>query len=137
MSEELERVLELVANGRLTPDEAAPIIEALTAAQRPAPGDRIAAAYAKVDEVRNRVDGIRQAFTGAGARRLRIRVTERGRQVVNLNIPLGFVDAALGAVPGISDEQGVRIREAIRGGQVGPIVDVENEDGDTVLITIE
>jgi SHOCT-like protein len=138
MSEELERVLELVANGRLTPDEAAPIIEALTAAQHRTAGDRIAAAYAKVDEVRNRVDGIRQTFMGAaGARRLRIRITERGRQVVNLNIPLGFVDAALGAVPGISDEQSVRIREAIRGGQIGPIVDVEDEDGDTVLITVE
>jgi hypothetical protein len=137
MSDELERVLELVANGRLTPDEAAPIIEALTAAHRRTADDRIAAAHAKVDEVRNRVDGIRQALTGGGARRLRIRITERGRQVVNLNIPLGFVDAALGAVPGISDEQSVRIREAIRGGQVGPIVDVEDENGDTVLITVE
>lgn len=137
MSGELERVLELVANGRLTPEEAAPIIEALTAAQRPSPADRIAAAYAKVDEVRDRVNGIRQALTGAGTHRLRIRVTERGRQVVNLHIPLGFVDAALGAIPGIGDEQGNRIREAIRSGQVGPIVDVEDEDGDTVLITIE
>jgi hypothetical protein len=137
MSEELERVLELVANGRLTPEEAAPIIEALTAARRQTVSDQIAAAYAKVDEVRDRVNGVRQALTGAGTRKLRIRITERGRQVVNLNIPLGFVDAALGAVPGISEEQGVRIREAIRGGQVGPIVDVEDEDGDTVLITVE
>jgi hypothetical protein len=129
MSEELERVLELVANGRLTPEEAAPIIEALTA-QRTSAADRIAAAY-------DQVDGVRRSFTDPRGRKLRIRVTERGRQVVNLNIPLGFVDAALGAVPGISEEQGVRIREAIRGGQVGPIVDVEDEDGDTVLITVE
>jgi hypothetical protein len=136
MSEELERVLELVANGRLTPEEAAPIIEALTT-QRISAADQIAAAYARVDEARERVDGIRKTFSGIGGRKLRIRITERGRQVVNLNIPLGFVDVALGAVPGISEEQTVRIREAIRGGQVGPIVDVEDEDGDTVLITVE
>jgi hypothetical protein len=136
LSEELERGLELVANGLLTTEEAAPIIEALTT-QRISAADQIAAAYARVDEARERVDGIRKTFSGIGGRKLRIRITERGRQVVNLNIPLGFVDVALGAVPGISEEQTVRIREAIRGGQVGPIVDVEDEDGDTVLITVE
>jgi hypothetical protein len=137
VSDEIERVLELVASGRLTPEEAAQIIEALTAARRPAVGDRIAAAYAKVEEARQRVDGLRQAGGGRGARRLRIRVTEHGRQVVNLNIPLGFVDAALGAVPGIGEEQSARIRDAIRAGQVGPILDVEDEDGDGVLIAVE
>jgi hypothetical protein len=137
MSEEIERILELVANGRLTPDEAAPIIEALTAARRPSVADRLSAAYAKVDEARERIDAFRQAAGARGARRLRIRVTEHGRQVVNLNIPLGFVDAALGAVPGISDEQGARIRDAIRAGQVGPILDVEDKDGDAVLISVE
>jgi hypothetical protein len=137
MSDEIERVLELVANGRLTPDEAAPIIEALTSVRRPSVADRLSAAYAKVDGARERVNGIRQAVGDRGARRLRIRITEHGRQVVNLNIPLGFVDAALGAVPGLSDEQGARIRDAIRAGQIGPILDVEDEDGDAVLITVE
>jgi polyhydroxyalkanoate synthesis regulator phasin len=137
VSEELERVLELVAKGRLTPEEAAPIIEALTRAWRGPASDPIAAARAKVEEARDRVDGIRRTFADAGAGRLRIRVTERGRQVVNLNIPLGFVDAALGGVPGLSEEQSDGIRQAIRGGHIGPIIDVEDEDGDSVLISVE
>jgi hypothetical protein len=137
MSDEIERILKLVADGHLTPDEAAPIIEALTSARRPSVADRLSTAYAKVNEARERVDAIRHAVTGQTTRRLRIRITEHGRQVVNLNIPLGFVDAALGAVPGISDEQGHRIRNAIQAGQVGPILDVEDEDGDGVLIAVE
>jgi hypothetical protein len=137
MSEEIERVLELVVSGRLTPDEAAPIIEALTSARRPSVADQVSTARSKVGEARERIDAVRQAIGGRRARRLRIRVTEHGRQVVNLNIPLGFVDAALGSVPGISDEQGARIREAIHAGHVGPILDVEDEDGDGVLIAVE
>ena len=43
-------------------------------------------------------------------RQLRIRITEHGRQVVNLRIPIGFVDAALGIVPGIGGEQSERRR---------------------------
>ena len=136
MSEEIERILELVAEGRLTPDEAAPIIEALTSAGRPRV-DQLSMARAKVGEARERIAAVRQAVGGRSARRLRIRVTEHGRQVVNLNIPLGFVDAALGSVPGISDEEGARIREAIHAGHVGPILDVEDEDGDGVLIAVE
>src|SRR5918992_4286919 len=124
MSGEIERVLQLVAEGRITPDEAAPIIEALTSARRPSVADQLSMARARVGEARERIDAVRQAISGRGARRLRIRVTEHGRQVVNLNIPLGFVDAALGTVPGISAEQGARIREAINAGHVGPILDV-------------
>lgn len=138
MSGELERVLQLVADGHLTPDEAAPIIEALTGARRSV-GDRISEARTMVHEARERVSEARErveAIAGRG-RRLRIRITEHGRQVVNLNIPLGFVDAALGVVPGISEEQGARIRSAIDAGQVGPIIDIEDEDGDAVLITVE
>jgi hypothetical protein len=40
-------------------------------------------------------------------------------------------------VPGISQEQGDQIREAIAAHMTGPIVDVEDEDGDGVLITLE
>jgi hypothetical protein len=139
MSDELERVLELVANGRLTPEEAAPIIEALTAARRPGIADRILAARDRVHEARERVHEARESIDEAigRGRRLRIRITEHGRQVVNLNIPLGFVDAAIGVVPGISAEQGARIRHAIDAGQVGPILDIEDEDGDAVLIAVE
>ena len=41
MSEELETVLRLVADGTLTPEQAAPIIDALTRAERTAGRDRV------------------------------------------------------------------------------------------------
>ena len=69
---------------------------------------------------------------------LRIRVTEHGRQVVNLRIPIGFVDAALRFVPGLGGDQAARIRDAVRAGAVGPIIDVEDADGEGgVLISVE
>lgn len=124
MPEGLETVLRLVADGTLTPEEAAPIIEALG---RTAPSPRTGATDAPADE----------DPSGRGGRRLRIRVTEHGRQIVNLRIPIGFVDGALDFVPGLGGEQSRRIREAVKAGTVGPIVDVEEADGSGVLISVE
>ena len=122
MADELSIVLRLVADGRISPGEAAPLIEALgrepAAREDPAP-----------------VPALRR--TGNDPRRLRIRVKERGRQVVNLQIPLTFADTALRMVPGLSSEQGSRIRAAIATGTAGTILDIEDEDGDGVLITTE
>ncbi|HYI68044.1 MAG TPA: hypothetical protein VEW95_14075 [Candidatus Limnocylindrales bacterium] len=150
MSEELETVLRLVANGTLTPEQAAPIIEALTRAERAAPEadrlhSRIERSVARAQRAAERVhDRFEQAHAradepGAGGRgrQLRIRVTEHGRQVVNLRIPIGFVDTALKFVPGIGGDQSERIRDAVAAGAVGPIVDVEDPDGSGVLISLE
>ena len=151
MSEELETVLRLVADGTLTPEQASPIIEALTRAEREIGGrpglhDRLERSISRVqrtaERARERFDeaaarsGERTPGEGGG-RQLRIRVTEHGRQVVNLRIPIGFVDAALTFVPGIGGDQSDRIREAVRAGAVGPIIDVEDKDGDGVLISVE
>lgn len=118
---ELDTILRLVAEGHLTPDEAAPIIEALgsTAEDGPAAPEAPAA----------------QAATKG--RHIRIKVSEHGRQVVNLRIPLPFAEMALRMVPGLSGDQAARIRGAIDAGSIGPIIDVEDPDGDTVLITVE
>jgi hypothetical protein len=123
MPEELDTILRLVAEGTLSPDEAAPIIAALA---RPARRDS------------RRGEGSPEPAETAGASglRLRIRVTEGGRQVVNLRIPIGFVDAALRFVPGLGGDQAERIRDAVRAGAVGPILDVD-DDGDGVLISVE
>jgi hypothetical protein len=148
MSEELETILRLVADGRLTPEEAAPIIDALTRAERPSPpADRrervgaIAMAQAAVDEARARIDetlsSVRDSPGHRAGRQLRIRVTEHGRQVVNLRIPIGFVDAALQFVPGLGGEQSQRIREAVHAGASGPILDIEEPDGSGVLISVD
>jgi hypothetical protein len=146
MPDELETILRLVAEGHLSADEAAPIIAALT---RPAAAasersrrhervGRVEAARERAEEARLRADALRaERRGGRGGRQVRIRVTERGRQVVNLRIPLTFADLALRAVPGLGEEQAGRIRAAIDSGTLGPIVDVEDEDGDGVLISVE
>jgi hypothetical protein len=169
--DELETVLRLVAEGHLSPDEAAPIIEALTRADRAGDAEagpepfgfdafgrswdldarvrrrlqrgadranrRAARAHARADAAAERASrAADEAF--ALRRHLRIRVTERGRQVVNLRIPIGFVDTALRFVPGLAGDQAERIREAVRAGAVGPIIDVEEPDGaGGVLISVE
>lgn len=165
MPEELETILRLVAEGHLTPGEAAPIIDAISAAERSAsdedfdddfgtgPPDlrrlerlgeridrkvhrRIARARARADERIHAAD--RAASSLHGGRQLRIRITERGRQVVNLRIPIGFVETALKFVPGLGGDQSQRIRDAVRSGAVGPILDVEDPDGQGgVLISVE
>lgn len=173
MAEELEAVLRLVAEGRLTPEEAAPIIDALTRAERPGPvdddlergeawadeipgvagldrlGERISRrvqrsvsrAHRRAERAHERASARMAAQADPGMRRsrqLRIRVTERGRQVVNLRIPIGFVESALRFVPGLGGDQAERIRDAVRAGAVGPILDVEDPDGEGgVLITVE
>jgi len=149
MPEELEAVLRLVADGTLTPEQAAPIIDALARAERTGGGDRlhdrinrhVARAQRSVERAHERVERARERVderekTGRG-RQLRIRVTEHGRQVVNLRIPIGFVDAALSFVPGIGGDQSERIRQAVQAGTLGPIIDVEDPDGDSVVISVE
>lgn len=124
MSEELDTILRLVADGTLTPEQAAPIIDALTSSERrtssgaPQPPPAAAASLGR-------------------SRHLRIRITEHGRQVVNLRIPVAFAEMAGRMVPGIDDENWTRIREAISTNVVGPILDVEDPDGDGVLISVE
>jgi hypothetical protein len=92
----------------------------------------VAGAERHAERLRGEGDAVRSR-----GRQLRIRVTEHGRQVVNLRIPIAFVDAALGIVPGIGGDQAERIRQAIMAGDVGPIIDVDDPDGDSVLISVE
>jgi hypothetical protein len=149
MADELEAVLRLVADGTLTAEQAAPIIEALARADRGEGreerrrnriGRHLDRARRRVERAYERAEDARASVEERGAlrgRQLRIRITEHGRQVVNLRIPIGFVDAALGFVPGIGGDQSERIRQAVAAGTVGPIIDVEDPDGDGVLISVE
>ena len=123
MSDELEALLRLVAEGRLTPEEAAPLVAALTERSAPPPSSAVVPASGRVLE--------------AGPRQLRIRVEERGRTVVNLRVPLSVAETALNMVPGLAGQQAARVRAALEGGTIGPIIDVEDPDGDAVLISLE
>ena len=129
MNAELEMVLRLVADGRLTPDEAAPIVAALS--ERAAPPSSPAAA------VPSSGPAVPATTPGAKARQLRIRVEEAGRTVVNLRVPLAVAETALNMVPGLAGDQATRVRAALEGGAIGPIIDVEDPDGDAVQISLE
>jgi hypothetical protein len=137
MSDPLDQVLELVAAGRLSADEAAPILDALAAR------DRALGA-------RERTLGAReQALGGASAdaspassdRRppqvARIEVRDAGRRVVDLRIPISLGRFALDRVPGLSADHLSQVRDALASGASGPILDVQDADGDGVRIVLE
>ena len=123
MSGAFERILELVAQGRLTAEEAAPLLDALDERTEPASRPGPAA------EVR----GDDRPPTA-----IRIEVTDEGRKVVNLRVPLSLGRTALDHVlPGLSESAAARIREAIASGLRGPILDVDDGEGDGVRVVIE
>jgi hypothetical protein len=119
MPDPVDQVLGLVASGRLTAEEAGPILDALEA--------RGAAPKAADEPVRQEAAG----------RYARVEVTESGRKAVDLRIPLALGRMAFTAIPGLSGEHAAHIHEAISRGIKGPILDVQDEDGDGVRIVIE
>ena len=123
----LEQVLRLVAEGRLTADEAGPILDALE--DRGTDGGAGAAGTTQHDVPADANDR-------DPAKTLRVEVTDGGRAVINLRIPLSLGRAALNQVPGISDATSDRIREAIEAGIKGPIINVDDGD-DGVRISLE
>lgn len=124
MTDPLDGVLKLVAEGRLTAEEAAPILEALEARPKaaPAPADGVEA----------------EAAPGGGkARYARVEVRESGRRIVDLRVPISLGRFALSRVPGLSSSQIADVEEAVTSGARGPILDVEDADGDGVRIVLE
>jgi hypothetical protein len=130
----LEQVLRLVAEGRLTAEEAAPILAALEPVPaRPGPG-RTRSDAAPAPESEGGPRGRRPVDDPATA--LRIEVVEAGRAVVNLRLPIGVGRFALDRVPGLSGDQVDRVREALRSGLNGPVLEVADGD-DGVRIVLE
>jgi hypothetical protein len=122
----LDEVLRLVAEGRLTAEEAAPILAALDA---------------NADATRHRAgSGFGPGAGGAvpgGASSLRIEVRDHGRPVVNLRLPIAVGRFALDRVPGLSGDQVARVRDALSSGLRGPVLEVDGDDGDAVRIVLE
>ena len=123
----LESVLRLVEEGRLSADEARPILDALD--------DRASDRRSRTD--RAPADASARPPAGGSGRALRVEVTEAGRKVVNLRVPLALGQAALQRVPGLSVVAAERIREAIESGLTGPVVVVDEPTGDGVRIVLE
>lgn len=117
---DVEKILRMVAEGAISAEEAEQILAMLDEQERAGarPADRTRAA-----------DG--------PARHLRIEVTEGGRRMLNLRVPMNVAGMVAGLVPGLPQEEAERIRTSIRSGRRGPIVDVGDQDGDRVLIVSE
>jgi len=112
---DVEKILKMVEQGALTADEADQILATLGPANRSSTRDD------DPDKPRH----------------LRVEITEGGRRVVNLRVPLNLASVAAGFVPGLPEDAAERVRSAISAGQRGPIVDITTDDGDRVLIVNE
>jgi hypothetical protein len=136
MADALDDVLRLVAEGRLTAEEAAPVIDALEA---------VAAAQASAGPLDDDGDGPATpdgTIPGPGSanrpRALRLEVSEGGRKVVNLRVPLSLGRSALDRIPGLSIDNVSRIRQALDAGMTGPILAIDEDDeGNGVRIVLE
>src|SRR3954451_21437247 len=125
MPDELDAILQKVAAGELSPDAAEQLIDALERqARQSGPPQAKASSPSQDSPERTR-------------RVVRLQVTEGGRSVVNLQVPMSLAALAGSVLPGLSDENADRLREAIRAGTVGRILEVQDEDGDGVIISTE
>ena len=123
--EERMKILKMIEEGKISAEEGAKLLSALTESRKSASGA--------------------QAGTGPGdARWLRIRVTDTstGKAKVNVNIPIGLVNVGLklGArfSPEVDEEQMEALAEALKSGLSGKIIDVTDEDdGEHVEIFVE
>lgn len=120
-NEERMKILKMVDEGKITAEEAAKLLAALSESRKP---PRKASLQ----------------YPG-GARWLRVRVTDTvtGKAKATVNLPLRLVDAGLNIAsqyaPGVNFDELV---EAINAGAEGKIIDViDEEDGEHVEIYIE
>ena len=84
---------------------------------------------------------------GSKPKKLHIQVDSSDGDVVNINVPLGMASAVLGAsskLPGAvnlnlnnADIDAALIAEAIKHGEKGTLVEVDGDDGDHVVISLE
>jgi len=121
-NEERLKILKMIDEGKITAEEGAKLLSALSESRKGA-----------------RKVSIRTS--AGGARWLKVRVTDMvsGRAKATVNLPLGLVDAGLNIAskyaPDVAFDELV---EAINAGAEGKIIDVyDEEDGEHVEIFIE
>jgi hypothetical protein len=119
-TEERMKILKMIEEGKLSAEEGAKLLAALTSG--------------------NRIGGL----AASGAKWLRVRVTETGsgRPKATVQIPLALMDAGMkiGAhfAPEIDGVNMDQLMEALRSGMTGKIIDAtDEEDGEHVEIFVE
>ena len=122
LSEERLKILKMIDEGKITAEEGAKLLAALTQSRQ--------------SPRRPTLSG-----QGGGTRWLRVRVTDivTGKPKATVNLPIGLVDAGLNIAsqyaPDVAFDQ---LIEAINEGAQGKIIDVvDEEDGEHIEIFIE
>jgi hypothetical protein len=130
-AESVDEILRLVAEGRLSPQEADRLLAELDRAPR---SGEWASGFDRRGERSGRL------WRDEPMRHARIEVTERGRSVVNMRVPIAPISLgryALSHVPGLSENDVARITDSIERGLSGRILEVQDDDGDGVRIIVE
>ena len=122
-SEERMKILQMLEEGKISPDEAATLLRALDGGQRAAPGT---------------------PGPGGENRFLRVQVTDMnsGKAKVNVTIPMGLVGAGLRMAERFAPEfEGFdmeELEELLASGAVGKMVEVrDEEDNELVEVYVE
>jgi hypothetical protein len=130
-TEERLKILRMVEEGKISPEDGAKLLAALSAVNG---GAAAAAAPTATMNIRS----------GSGAKWLRIRVSDMnsGRSKVNINLPIALVSVgakiAAKFAPEAESLEVTQIVEAIKAGAQGKIIDVmDDEDGEHVEIYVE
>ena len=154
MDDAVQRVLRLVSEGRLTADEAGPILDALAGPRRDPSantadsrsgfgagfGEGFADGFADSPGSGSGAaagSGFWASSTAGAPRFARIEVRDGGKRVVDLRIPISLGRFALGRVPGLSAQHIADVEDAVASGDRGPILDVDDGDGSGVRIVLE
>jgi hypothetical protein len=121
-SEERLKILKMIDEGKITAEEGAKLLAALSRSRKVPPKPSLRSG-------------------GGSARWLRVRITDMasGKPKATVNLPLGLVDAGLNIAaqyaPGVAFDE---LIEAINAGAEGKIIDViDEEDNERVEIFIE
>jgi hypothetical protein len=130
-TEERMQILKMVEEGKISAEDGAKLLSALSNANGNAGGAQASSTFANIR-------------SGSGAKWLRIRVTDMGsgRQKVSVNLPISLVSVgtkiAARFAPEAESLEINQIVEAIKSGAQGKIIDVmDDEDGEHVEIYVE
>ena len=123
-AEERMKILKMIEDGKVSAEDGAKLLAALSAGSQAAQGAA--------------------RMAGMAGRWLRVRVTDiaTGRSKATVQIPLGLIDAGMkiGAhfAPEVEGVDLSHVMEAVRSGMTGKIIDVtDDEDGEHVEIYVE
>ncbi len=138
--EERMKILQMVQEGKITPEDAAQLLEAINAGSAPSNASSARRAGAPVDPMGSDFP----QGTGRKPRFLRVRVTDTdtGRPRVNVRLPISMVSVGLKMgskfAPQIEGMDANQLMQMIETGEIGPIVDVVDEDdGEHVEVFLE